>query len=351
MPPEPESALSAIDEALGLGPETEAEETALEGAEEAAEGLEDGEAEAAEGETAEGEAEGEQSDEDAEAEGKVRGPDGKFVKKAEEPAKPVEAKKPDPLNDPIPKELKAETQERIRTLIKTTKEATERVQNVERDFNFMVEGVRATGTTPDQYREVLSWMALFNSGDPNQQGQALEMVEQVADQLATLLGRERKSADPLAAHADLQRDVQAGKITPEYAKQIAVTRNSQSFRGQLHQNASQEQQAQQQLEQATAQARADLNAVEQSLKADPNYQRKKDLIVPALRPVFKNLHPSQWASAFQEAYNNVRLPAAVKKVPTSQPLRAGKSTPAGGGPTKGVGSAMDAMNLALGAMK
>jgi len=138
---------------------------------------------------------------DASGEDKVRDPaTGKFVKKDEPKAgdKPGEkpgdpnaaAKKPaDPINDPIPKDLKKETQDRIRSLVSTTKEVTAQRDAVAKDFDYMIEGIKATGTTPEQYGELLSFMALFNSNDPASQTKALELVESVADRLAMLLGK------------------------------------------------------------------------------------------------------------------------------------------------------------------
>jgi hypothetical protein len=111
-------------------------------------------------------------------------------KPGEKPAADANAgkKQPDAINDPIPKDLKQATQERIRTLIDTTKQATERATVVERDFNQIVEGIKSTGTSPEQYGEMLSFMGLFNSGDPGQQKQALEVAFDFVQRLSTMLG-------------------------------------------------------------------------------------------------------------------------------------------------------------------
>src|SRR6266705_4003072 len=121
------SALEAMNAALGdqIAP-TEPEE--IETSEpEVTEGNEP-EGETPKGEEPEGEAsEGEETPELGTNGERERNPDGTW-KKAEkpkegDPEKPakVEPKKADPVNDPIPKDLKKDTQERIRTLIDTTK--------------------------------------------------------------------------------------------------------------------------------------------------------------------------------------------------------------------------------------
>jgi hypothetical protein len=296
------------------------------------------------------------SADDADGEGDQEGdsernPDGTFKPKPKVDAdgKPIpEAKKADPLNDPIPKDLKAETQERIRTLIKTTKEITAERDKFKTDFEYLINGVQSSGASPTQYGEMLSWFALFNSNDPAQQTKALELVESVADRLATLLGKERTVGDPLANHADLKDAVARNQITPQYAKEIARTRNAQGFRTQLQTSVQQEQQTQQQREQAVSAAKTALNSIEANLKqTDTQYDAKRAALVPVLQPVFKSLPPEQWASAFQQAYANLKLPAAAARraAPIQQPMRAGKN-PAGG-QARAPGSMREALDGAL----
>jgi len=283
-----------------------------------------------------------------------RNPDGtwKAAPKLDKDGKPiVEPKKADPLNDPIPKELKKDTQDRIRTLIETTKTVTAERDELKTNFDFMVNGIQATGATPAQYGETLSWLALFNSNDPKQQEKALELVESVAERLSTLLGKERTIGDPLSTHADLKEAVAKGKLTPEYAKEIARIRNGQQFRTELTTNASQEQQRQQQAAEEERQGRAALTELEKTLIAsDPDYARKKAILVPALKPLMLTIPWKDRKDKFLEAYKNLQMPKAApkKNIPQNQPLRAGKQ-PAGG-QTRAPGSALEAMNAALSGM-
>jgi len=312
--------------------------------------------------------EGETALADAEAaKGRERNPDGTFKsaeqKAAEAAAKPGEkpAEKPgekaaekktaDPLNDPIPKDLKPATQERIRTLIDTTKKVTAERDEVSQNFNTIVNGLQATGTTPEQYGEVLSFMALFNSGDPAQQAQALEAVEAVAERLATMLGRERTVSDPLAKHLDLKAAVAAGQTTQALAREIARTRERDGMRTELDQTARQQQQQQNQQVQERQNAVHALNVREAALKAsDPQYDAKRAHLLPILKPLFESLPPSKWREAFDQAYAAMKLAPAARPVAKpaagGTPLRAKSSGGAAGG-VKPAATALDAMNAAL----
>lgn len=367
MPAENETVMDVINDALGVGESTETSEP-----EEPIEPEESTEEAGTEPEGAEeegSEEEGAASEEGAGGEGRTRGPDGKFLPKADKavegkpgakPGQPV--KEPDPLNDPIPKDLKQETQQRIRTLVDRTKEAETRATKYETDFNYMVQGVQATGASPQQYGETLSWLALFNSGDPKQQGQALELLESVADRLATMIGRERTTSDPLANHPDLVAAVQKREITEKYAKEMARARNQGAFRTELTNSHNQTQAAEQETTRVRNQARSDLNALEARLsKEDPQYAQKKAQLVPILQVTFANMSPDKWPTAFEAAYRKLRVPGGVAApaarngvIPKNQPMRGGKGVGSGGGGTGmndgGPKTMLDAVNGALSRM-
>jgi hypothetical protein len=340
----------------------------------------EGDAEGDLGEEGDGDAEegaGEEGDEPAEeGEGQPRAKDGKFAKPGEKPGKDGkdgkpddknkqqqgEPKKPDAINDPIPKDLKQETRERMQTLINTARELTTERDTVQKDFGTFVGGLQAAGVSPEQYGETLSWLGMFNSGDPQQQEKALDLIEGIADRLATMLGKERKLNDPLSGHPDLVQLVQQGKATREVAAEVARHRNSQGFNRQLQQNASTQQQQQQQQQEALTTARNELHQLEETLRAtDPQYERKKQILVAALKPTMKKIHPSQWKQTFLEAYQSIKVPGGNPQgngngqrrvgngVPKNQPMRAGKQ-PAGGAAREAT-SALDAMNGALSNMK
>jgi len=354
-------AMNAINEALGLEGD-EAHTPPEDDNAETADGADDGDTS-----TGESDADGDAGDGDSEsdAEGKVpaqetsaekaaavargeRNPDGTFKRKEE-------AKKPDPLNDPIPKDLKKETSERIQSLIRTTKEVTAERDQVRADFETIVNGIKASGSTPEQYGEVISWMSLFNSPDPQARMKAYELVNDVADRLAVMLNIDRTAADPLAKHPDLQQAVRGGQIALPYAKEIARTRDAKAFQGQIETGVRQQQQTVQQQQQELSTARNALNQFETEMRAaDPLYQRKRDAIVPAMQVAFKSIPPSKWAETFKAAYQTVKLapigkPNGAKPNGQQQPLR-GNKNPAGG-QARGATSMLDAINGALSGMK
>lgn len=284
-------------------------------------------------------------------------------KPGERPAdKKPAAKEPDALNDPLPEGLNAKTTQRIRTLIDRTRSAEENAQKFEQDFDYLVKGVQSTGASPEQYGQTLSWLSLFNSRDPTKQKQALDLIEDTADQLATLLGVERRSSDPLRGHPDLLEAIQKGTTSRQFALEVARNRNQAAFRQQINTTATEQQQAEQRAAQEKDSARQELNTLEERLMAsDPQYEQKLARIMPTLKVVMAQIPPSKWREAFQRAYDQVRIaprPVPQQRTPVrrpgNQPLRAGKN-PSGTGAAGAAGgaqpkSALDAVNAALAGM-
>lgn len=289
------------------------------------------------------------------------------AKKAEAPklgadGKPVvEAKVKkalDPINDPIDKTLKVETQQRIRTLIDRTRDAEDRATSSQQNFDYLVNGVKATGATPEQYHDTLNWLACFNSQDPAKQAVALEQIEQLADRLSTMLGKERTVVDPLSAHPDLLAAVNAGQTSRKFATETARLRNGTTMRQEINTAATQQQEQAQAQAAEKEQARVDLNALEISLQAsDKDYDRKKAIILPMLKVVFSRVRPAEWKGEFQRIYKEAKVQARVapvrKGVPAQQSLRANKSGNGAGGGTAvktEPKSPLDVINAALSSM-
>lgn len=347
-----QGAMDAIDEALGLegaeadeeAVETEIEETPDD---DDIEGDADGDGEGDTEDDAEGKEESEETEEEAAIKAAAatkgeRNPDGTFKK-------PGEVKKPpDPINDPIPKDLKKETSERIQSLIKTTKDVTAERDQVRNDFDTIINGIKASGSTPEQYGELISWAQLFNSPEPASRMKAYELVNEVADRMATMLGIDRAVADPLTGHADLIAAVKANPASAGMAKEIARTRNAQKFTGQINDSQRQSQQTLEQRQQEDAQARTELNAFDKEMRGkDPLYDQKRAQIVPILQETFKLIPKSKWAQAYKDAYSKVKVQPKGKTTTKlgQQPLRANKN-PAGG-QTRQPASMMEAINGAL----
>lgn len=336
----------------------------LEGAESGTEGTEGAEGAAGAGELGpdgkpkpvEGDgkdAKGEQRGVDKPGEKKPEiGADGKPVVKADD-----KSKKPDPVNDPIPTNVSQPTQERMRTLVKMTKELTTERDSVNSTLNDIVGGVQRTGMTPSQYGEVLGFMTLFNSGDTEQQTKALELIEDMCDRLAATLGKERTIKDPLEAFPDLKTAVAQGQMTAQWAKQMAVARRQSGIRTQVETQSREQQQQQQTVKQERDSAEIAMNNWEaQTAAGDPDFAKIKAALVPILKPIITQLPPSQWLPKFKEAYElrKAQFVAAAKAraarggVPANQALR-GK-TPAGGGSGTGAPKSLaEAINAGIAA--
>lgn len=348
-----EGAVAAINEALGLaGDEAHTEEEIdEEGADAAGEG-EDGDGDV-EGD-AEGGEEGDDKGDTRSEEEKLaatkqavtdkaaakgdRNPDGTF-------------KKGDPINDPIPKDLKKETSDRMQSLIKIAKDVTADRDQYRTNFDTIINGIKASGASPEQYGEAISWLQLFNNPAPESRMKAYELINDVAERMAMLLGVDRQAADPLANHPDLKAAVAANQVTPTIARELARTRSAKVFTGQIQDGVTRQQQTEVQAQQELTQARAGINAFQQEMIAsDPLYQRKIEQILPGLKASFKHVPRSQWVATLKEAYTAVKIaPRGRVNTNVQQPLRGGKN-PAGGQAHQPL-SALEAMNGALSSMK
>lgn len=352
-----ESALDAINDALGVTDAVEDEEK-LETEDEATDG-EDTESDGEDG----AESDADDSDTDEEGEGEETEEEKEAAKAAAKAAKsefnadgtrkePAKKKAADPINDPIPKDLKQETSDRMRALVKIAREKDAEVSQVRGDFDTIINGIKASGATPEQYGETISWLSLFNSPKMEDRKAAYELVENVADRMATLLGIDRTVSDPFKNHPDLKTALAARQITPELARETARHRDAAAFKGQLDTSVQQRQQTENQKQEAHEKAKTELNTFDKEMRIkDPLYDAKRKLIVPILQPIFKTLPKEQWAEAYKKAYANARVQPKGNgaKKPASQPIRGGKQ-PAGGH-VRQAGSAMEAMNAALSSMK
>jgi len=301
-------------------------------------GEEGGETETSDGEDA-GEDEGTPGKSDGAADKPADGKgDTDEAKAAAEAAAAAAAKKPDALNDPVPKDVAPATQERIRTLIKATKEAETQRAEATQNLDFIVNGVKGAGMSPAQFGETLSFMSVYNSGNFEK---AIEMLEPFLDNMYALAGKERPAHDPLKGFPDLAEAVRVGHMTRQWASQLAASRRQQQTRSTIEtsQRTAQEQEAAQTAE--VEKARSEMNAWEIATAAkDPQFEVKKAAILKQSKSIIKRLPPSQWLGAFQEAYKNapanpgaalaqLRKGPVKGKVPDNQPLRA--RNPAGGG--------------------
>lgn len=208
--------------------------------------------------------------------------------------------------------------------------------------------IESTGSSPEQFSQLLTYSSLVNSGDPLKLRQAMGVLEQERNAIARMLGEEAPGIDLLSDHPDLGSRVQQGYMDRDSALEVA--------RARMMAAATREQAERAQLEQMTAQTHQHavngLNVLGNQLSAqDPDYAAKYESLKPML-PIIAQLPPAQWRDAFLQAYHATTVsaaapPASLQRMPAApQPLR---GTGGGGGNLQQQAtSAQQAIEQALG---
>lgn len=254
------------------------------------------------------------------------GPDGKPL-----PTEP--AKKADPVNDPIPEDVKGRTRERMTSLITAVKEKDEMIAVQ----NQLFDSIKSTGATPEEFGAMVGYMRWVHSDKPEDLKQARELLMHELRAVSLKLGEAAPGVDFVAEHADLQTAVDNGQMTVEAAQEMALHRSR--VKTQTERQAA-ERTAEQSTQAATAErngAIADLDALGKTLNAtDPDFATKHEILQPVLASLGM-LPPSKWKAAFTGAYKAI-TPAQVARFKSTgvapavaplkggqQPLRANKS--------------------------
>lgn len=280
------------------------------------------------------------------------GADGKPVVKLGADGKPLvaePAKKADPVNDPIPDEVKGRTRERMTALISTVKTQGEQITAQHQ----LVDSISSTGATPEEFGALLGYMRWVHSDKPEDLKQAQQLLMSELEGISLKLGEAAPGVDFLAKYPDLQTKVDNGQITTDDAKEIALHRTRTA-------NAQAQTTAKQTHEQTTAQATAERNGAIAELDAlgkklnseDADYAIKHEILKPILQSLGM-LKPSQWKAAFSQAYAAItpaqvarfRQPVAAVKKTGNQPLRSNKVPT--GGQQRSPGSLLDAVSAAI----
>lgn len=201
----------------------------------------------------------------------------------------------------------------------------------------MVKMVTETGTTPEQYGMALDYLSLVSKasrGDMAAADQAYTVMSKELAVLAQMLGKEVPGVhDPLAAHADLLAEVQAGDLPRARALEIASTR----AQGQFTSSAQRQQQ-----EQEHAQARARQSAFDSVQQydadmklSDPTYMAKRPQLQLEVSQIMASHPPHEWERRIAVAYARIPMPAqpvAAAPAAPAQP-RPGPMRPSGPRPT------------------
>ncbi len=202
----------------------------------------------------------------------------------------------------------------------------------------MVQMVRETGASSEQYGMALDYLALISKagqGDLAAAERAYEVMGQEYAALAKILGREAPGFhDPLAGHADLQAKVAAGDLPRDSALEIAGQRDRTAYTGNVQR---QQQETQQAAVQATEQGVEWLQQFDAEMsREDPAYAAKRPALDQAVRQIRQQYHPSQWAQQTALAYARIQAPVAAAAPaapaapvqPRPGPMRPGGPRPA-----------------------
>lgn len=183
----------------------------------------------------------------------------------------------------------------------------------------MVQMVLDTGADKNQYGMALDYLTLTSraaKGDTQAASQAYEFLTKELEVWAKILGKEVPGVhDPLAAHADLLAEVQAGDLPRARALEIASTR----AQGQYTSSAQRQQQEQ---EQAQVRARdAAFESVQQydadMKRSDPTYLAKRPALHVAVNQIMANHPPHEWERRIAVAYAQIPNPAPTAAAPAA----------------------------------
>lgn len=278
------------------------------------------------------------------AQGRRHGPDGKLLPAvakagADAAAKPDAKlgadgkplpiddkgkKGPDPVNDPIPEDVKGRTRDRMQSLISTVKEKDEHIALQDQ----LRESISSTGATPQEFGAMLGYMRWVHSDKPEDLKQARELLMSELRGVSLKLGEAAPGIDFLEDHADLKAKVEAGQLTAEDAQELAINRTRQkSVADRTAADRARDEGAQADTK-ARTDAIADLNTLGKTLQStDPEYTTKHDILQPVLASLGM-LAPAQWKQAFTNAYKAI----TPEQVARFKALEAGGVAPVVKGP-------------------
>lgn len=258
---------------------------------------------------------------------------------AENPAKPVateeepKPKRPSDEFGELDDRVSDRTRERFEKLRNGYDELHARATEAEARAQQWVDGVSATGATPDQFAASLRYLDLVNRGDRTSLEQAREMMKTEYEHLSKSLGYPVDNHDPLEAHPDLKKRVDEDGLDRDVALELARRRAGDKIDAASTQARNTAEQERQQ----RAEAIDGLKALTEEMRArNPAvFTYKAATLKPAIDEIARHYPPSEWVARVRAAYLQVPDPpmaaapaAAGGAAPT--PLRATGSGGANG---------------------
>lgn len=199
--------------------------------------------------------------------------------------------------------------------------------------DYLFEEVSKTGASSEQYSAALDYLGLIGKvqrGDMAAAEQAYTTMMAEASALAKMLGKELPGVhDPLAEHADLQAEVQAGDLPRTRALEIAATRARAATSSAAQRS---EQESAQQAQRAEEGGIQWLNQFDAQMRSeDPSYLAKRPALNEAVAKIRERFHPTEWPQQTALAYARIREPAAPAPAAPAAPStpRPGPMRPSG----------------------
>lgn len=194
--------------------------------------------------------------------------------------------------------------------------------------------VQATGAEPQQYIMALDYLKYANDantkGDLVAAAKCYDWMMEEMKHLAGMLGREIPGiVDPLAAHPDLQADLEDERITRERALEIAQGRAQATVKKTLDERQTTAQKQADDDAVAVNQGKASLTELGNELaKANPaQYRALYPQLKEAIAEIAAEFPPSQWAQATRLAYKALAKTAQPAPAPPVGKPAAGNEGP------------------------
>ena len=171
--------------------------------------------------------------------------------------------------------------------------------------------VAQSTATGEEIQNALGVIQATKSGDPAREMQAADALLTVVRSIYEKNGRELPGMnDPLAAHADLKEFVESGAVTRAAALKIAADRAALTRTTERTEQLTAEQQHQA----SVTRARADVDVLNDQLKAaDPaQFAAKLQYLIPTLEVIRDRYPPHEWVQRITAAY--LKLPSVPQPV-------------------------------------
>lgn len=264
-------------------------------------------------------------------------PEAKQTPEVPDASQPKPADKKPESDDEPPEDASERAKGRWAQLAEKARKVPELEQQLEQTRQ-QVEGVRElvqkAGLDADEFGAVLNIGRLYKSNNPQELGQAKQVLESLLMDVSARLGVDVGQVDVLSQHPDLANAVAAQQITRDMALEMVRLRTEKqllSGTNQRLQQATQEQmrsqQEVQQFQQSVQQAAANMDAHLAARASEPGHAAKMAYVQqyfkdPQRMQAFVSTYrPEQWQAAVTMLYESYNPPAPRQNVP--QPLRSG----------------------------